>query len=377
MFVGKPNNGDISVTISAGNDYLVGNPYPSAIDAHEFLNDNPLTGGTLYFWEHWGGGSHNLQDYQGGYAQYNYSGGTGAASYGTNDPDVGTGGTPTKLPGQYIPVSQGFFVYGASSGTINFENDQRVYVKEGATSTFVRPGSGGSQPTNYYEDGRMKFRIGFNSYNEIHRQLLLTVDENASPDVDWGYDGEINEIQMDDMFWMINDDKYVIQGIDQVIDETIVPLGISVTDEGLNYITIDHLENVPDEVEIYAHDNVLNVYHDLKQSDYEVYLTPGDYFGRFALTFMDPNTAGIGDNEFDAFDVFYHTDSETILIQNPHLIDIYKLELYNILGQSIFYSETIETENYSEIKINNLVAGTYIIKLNSENGRVSKKVLVK
>ncbi|NND11461.1 MAG: LamG domain-containing protein, partial [Flavobacteriaceae bacterium] len=177
VFDGKPNNGDISLNINTGNDYLVGNPYPSAIDAHEFLNDNPLTGGTLYFWEHWGGGSHLLGEYQGGYAQYNYSGGTGAASYGTNDPDVGTGGTPVKLPGQYIPVSQGFFVYGASTGTINFENDQRVFVKEGGSSVFVRNGNTQSSRSGS-EDTRMKFRIGFNSFNEIHRQLLLTVDEN-------------------------------------------------------------------------------------------------------------------------------------------------------------------------------------------------------
>ncbi|MCA0154562.1 hypothetical protein LBV24_15150, partial [Winogradskyella sp. 2Y89] len=113
---GKPNNGDINLTITGGNDYLVGNPYASAIDADQFIRDNgpeleytdpgstpesdPLLSGTLYFWEHWGGGSHILAEYQGGYATYNFSGAVAAASMGTNDPDVGTGGTPTKLPGR-------------------------------------------------------------------------------------------------------------------------------------------------------------------------------------------------------------------------------------------------------------------------------------
>ncbi|GAL68491.1 hypothetical protein JCM19301_134 [Jejuia pallidilutea] len=57
---GKPNNGNINLNISAGNDYLVGNPYPSAIDAEQFILDNGATiagpgstTGTLYFWEHW------------------------------------------------------------------------------------------------------------------------------------------------------------------------------------------------------------------------------------------------------------------------------------------------------------------------------------
>ena len=62
----------------------------------------------------------------------------------------------------------------------------------------------------------MKFRIGFDSFNLIHRQLLLTVDEHASIEYDWGYDGKLNSKQMDDMFWMIEDEKYVIQGIDKI-----------------------------------------------------------------------------------------------------------------------------------------------------------------
>jgi len=376
VFIGKPNNGTITVPINAGNDYLVGNPYPSAIDAHEFLDDNPLTGGTLYFWEHWGGGSHSLHEYQGGYAIYNYSGGIGAASYGTNDPDVGTGGTPTKLPGQFIPVSQGFFVYSATTGTVNFENDQRVFVKEGVSSTFVRP-SGSSQPTNYYEDYRMKFRIGFNSTNEIHRQLLLTIDDNATANVDWGYDGEMNEEQIDDMYWILEGNKYVIQGLNQVNAETVVPLGIHVRDDGMNYITIDHLENIPDEVELYAYDNVLDIYHNLKISDYEVYLTSGEYLDRFAIMFTNPAALDVDDNDLDtSFEVFYNNDSNNIVIHNLTHIEVNKLEMFNILGQSIYFSNDLETENYTEIKVSNLSSGTYIINMDTAQGKLSKKVLV-
>ncbi|WP_334114126.1 LamG domain-containing protein, partial [Paucihalobacter sp.] len=117
VFTGKPNNGNINLTLAANSDYLVGNPYPSAIDADQFILDNgPVIGGTgalngsLYFWEHWGGGSHILSEYQGGYGTYNLSGGAPSASQGITHPDVGMGGTPRKTPGRYIPVSQGFFV---------------------------------------------------------------------------------------------------------------------------------------------------------------------------------------------------------------------------------------------------------------------------
>ncbi len=380
VFNGKPNNGDISLTIGANNDYLIGNPYPSAMDAHVFLGDNPGTSGTLYFWEHWGGGSHNLADYQGGYAQYNYSGGVASASQGTNDPDVATGGTPIKTPGQYIPVSQGFFVYSPGGGTIKFENDQRIFEKEGAASTSFRMSSNSdTQSNSYNEDGRMKFRIGFNSSNQIHRQLLLTVDDNATENVDWGYDGKLNEEQMDDMYWMIDEGKYIIQGRNAVTTETVTPLGIHVRDDGMNSITIDHLENVPNDVEIYAFDNVLNIYHDLRQSDYQVHLTSGEYLNRFALVFTSQNAA-LSNPDFElnnAFELLYNNDNESVIIHNPNLIEIDSLELFNILGQSIFHSNEVKAQNYTEIKVSNLSAGTYIINLNTVSGKISKKVLVK
>lgn len=377
VFVGKPNNGDITLTVNAGNDYLIGNPYPSAIDANEFLSDNPNLGGTLYFWEHWGGGSHVLAEYQGGYAIYNYSGGTGAASYGTSDPDVATGGTPTKLPGRYIPVSQGFFVYGASTGTITFENDQRLFMKEGASSTFFRTTNpANEQAINYQVDNRMKFRIGFNSINGIHRQLLLTIDDNASEGYDWGYDGPLNEEQIDDMYWLIESDKYVIQGTNTVDPGTILPLGVKVDDSGMNHITIDYLENVPDDVEIYLHDSELNVYHDLRVSDYDIYLASGEYLNRFTIEFTPPEALSVDDSQLNNLQVFYDNNSETIAIQNPNLLTIDTMELFNILGQSIFINKDIATQHYIEIPASKLTTGTYIINLKAEGRNVSKKVLV-
>jgi len=80
--------------------------------------------------------------------------------------------------------------------TINFNNGQRIFKKEGSSSEFLR-GANTSVSKNFTEpeiiDDRMKFRIGFKSINTISRQLLLTIDENTSPDIDWAYDGKLNE----------------------------------------------------------------------------------------------------------------------------------------------------------------------------------------
>ena len=391
VFSGKPNNGDINLTLSAGNDYLVGNPYPSALDAYEFINDNSSsTTGTLYFWEHWGGGNHNLADYQGGYHLLNLSGATTAATIGSNDPDVGTGGTPVKIPGNYIPVSQGFFVVASGSGgNINFNNGQRIFHKESSgNSTFVgmnNETTEGAGPINNndtnnsaIDDSRLKLRIGFNSVNTIRRQLLATVDPNATANIDWGYDGMNNESQMDDMYWLIENDKFVIQGIDAISTQTILPIGIHTDNDGNNSIVLDELENATENFDVYVHDKELNIYHNIKDSDYTIYLAAGEYLDRFEITFsnQDQDALSTNDEELNKIDVHYSNAIESIVLINPTMQSIKSIEMSNILGQTITDIKNITNESYKEIEVKNLSSGTYIIKLRTDNGTISKKVLV-
>jgi hypothetical protein len=49
-FIGVPNNGTISIPLLHGrSSYLLGNPYPSALDADTFIINNPLLKVTLFF----------------------------------------------------------------------------------------------------------------------------------------------------------------------------------------------------------------------------------------------------------------------------------------------------------------------------------------
>ena len=389
VFSGKPNNGNIHLTLAANNEYLVGNPYPSAIDAHIFISNNgphiqnddatnstPLISGTLYFWNHYSGGSHILREYKGGYATYNFSGGVAAASKLNEIESFGSNQLLAEKPGRFIPVGQGFFVVGENEGTINFNNSQRVFKKEGASSAFLRTSN------NYNEteviDDRMKFRIGFNSNNTIHRQLLLTIDENTTPNIDWAYDGKLNEIQIDDMFWMINDEEFIIQASNEAEVSTTYPLGIRTDSDGHNSITIDDLENVPNTINIYVYDIELDLYHDLRQSDYHFFLNAGEYLHRFEITFStNAELLGIDDNVNDSIAIFYSNDIKRIVLINPNQIEVKSIVLYNILGQSVSTYKDIINSGHSEYEVQNLSAGAYIIKLNTAKDSVlTKKVII-
>lgn len=395
VFIGKPNNGDINLTLAPNNEYLVGNPYPSAIDANIFIRDNgpeltdessqnpaPKISGTLYFWKHWGGGSHILQEYQGGYATYNYSGSVAAASMNNINIQFQLEDEASKKPGRYIPVGQGFFILGENGGTINFNNGQRVFKKEANTSSEFMRSINITAPQDTYEDDiideRMKFRIGFNSVNTIRRQLLLTIDENATPYVDWAYDGKLNESQIDDMFWVIDDKEYIIQASNDAAVSAKYPLGIKTDTDGTNTIGIDKLENVPPDFNIYIHDKGLDLYHDLRQGDYSIFLNEGEYLNRFEITFgTDADVLGIEDNEKNSIDVLYSNDIEKIVLINPNLIDVKSISIFNLLGQSVDTFSNITKSTHSEYNLTNLSAGAYIIKLITVNqSEVTKKIIV-
>ena len=65
------------------------------------------------------------------------------------------------------------------------------------------------------------------------------------------------------------------------------------------------------------------------------------------------------------------------ILMNSKLIDLNSAELFNILGQSVIRFDNIKNENYQELKTNKLTSGSYILKLMSNEGTISKKVLIK
>ncbi len=305
-FKGKPNNStdtdEITFTIDAGNQYLIGNPFPSALDANDFIMDNPHLDGTLQFWQHWGGGTHVLTGYQGGYATYTLAGGVPAVSH----PSVDQTGSGTITPGRYIPVGQGFFTGAISTGTIVINNSQRNFVRETSGSSFffftgnqinhAASSAANSDTENqvlddsYYDapDLRQKFRIGYDSPELFHRELLLTIDEATTMGYDRMYDGLNSGGPEDDMKWMIEDNQAVIQAIKKIEDGLELPLLLTTSTAGLNSISLSHIENEDLEIEIYVRDIVQNSYTNLKEDVFSIDLEAGEHSDRFYIVFRAP-----------------------------------------------------------------------------------------
>jgi hypothetical protein len=396
-FVGKPNNGTItSNTVGSNQLLLAGNPYPSALDANAFITDNinsiqttgPSINGTLYFWEHYASNNtHVLRAYQGGYAVRNLTGGIAPSSASVDF--ISKAGTPSRgIPNQFIPVGQGFFIAGKTGqvNTVTFKNSQRGFHKEDAATSNViyktaktskvswKSNENDPEPSDSYK----KIRLGFNSYNDFHRQILLGfMNEKATAAIDDGYDAYNFDSFPTDMYFLNNDNPLVIQGEGYFDINASYLLGVKTDAEGKATFNLDQAENFDSKQRFYIYDKLNDVYHNITSTPYEVNLQAGNVKDRFYLRFTDGKPIQNDEqiNQEDAIRIRY--SENTIIINNLTKDEITEIILYNILGQNIANSK-IKNKEQQEIQIplKKLAPGVYIAKVQTNTTTMSKKIII-
>ena len=406
VFKGLPNNGDITLDLdkSSGDvDRLIGNPYPSAINATDFILDNlsvadggnntngTVFNGALYFWDHFGEeNSHILKDYVGGYAVRNLTGGVAAIS---NDTRINaTLDAGTKIPGEFIPVNQGFFVSTAldgqnndngdpiltvDGGTIIFKNSQRAFVTEAVDtiSTFMRV-SKNATTNPKSKKGKPFIRLMYDSPMGLHRQIGIGLNNKATNGFDIGYDAFITDINNEDMYWDFAGGKFIIQGVNNFDKTQEFPLELIVKQAGEIKIKLDSFENIDSNMSLYIKDNTTGLTYQINDEAFKAYLEPGTYSNRFSLVFQASQARKLLTNKVsleDNFTVYYDSDTSELIIMLKAETSVSKVEIYNFNGKRIRSEKVTSIENILPIHINN---GIYIVKLQTENGLLTKKILI-
>lgn len=400
-FVGKPNNGTIaSNTVGDDQLLLTGNPYPSAIDADAFITDNigaiesfssPSIDGTLYFWEHYAtNNTHILRDYQGGYAVRNLTGGIAPASAGIDF--ISQLGTPSRgIPNRFIPVGQGFFVNGkiGSGGPIVFKNSQRGFHKEDdatfsnviyKTKRDAKQTWKSNENDTETADTRKRIRLGFNSSNDFHRQVLLGfMNEKATAGIDAGYDGLNIDDFPNDMYFLNGDNQLVIQGEGYFDTNASYPLGVKTDAEGKVKFMIDGLENFDINQNIFIYDSTDNSYHNIRNENYEVIIPAGENNDRFSLRFTDKTLSTVSEKIKEESIIITHFQKRNIIVIHNNSFDtsIKKANLYNINGQLVI-NWNLENEKNENIQlpIKKISSGMYILKIYTSIGELSKKIII-
>ena len=396
-FIGIPHNGTIVRNeISRGNNLtditqgggldtiemeddnwnLVGNPYPSILDADAFLALNTNLDGYVKLWRHGtkiqqGAGSPFYGDYSynynlSDYLTYNLSGGTQSGFEG----GIGSG--------------QGFFVQLLDSQstafvptTVTFNNSMRLKSGTiGNNSQFFRTSSNTDDSSNLIEE---KHRIWLDLVHPSGgaNSTLVAYIEGATMARDRMFDAPSKATNGLEVYSILNEENLTIQGRALPFnDNDQVPLGISVPDSGIFTLAIQELDGLFKDTsqEIYINDLETGISHNLKETPYSFTINqPGIYNNRFIITYTS-TALGIDDTISQDIRIiapnneFIKVSSGTTLIEG--------IKVYDLLGRVLVNKQRINT---SEFTIHNVpkVSGTYIVKVTFENGseRTQKVVL--
>ncbi|WP_225035757.1 BspA family leucine-rich repeat surface protein [Winogradskyella sp. SM1960] len=384
-FSGQPNNGTITHAISADNETLLSNPYPSAIDANAFISDNEtaLLDGKIIFWEQAPNNpSHNLAAYRGRYSYLNNTGGLASASAPI---EIFDAGNALKIPGRYVPVGQGFFVQAdADGGTLVFNNAQRVFKKEGSQSTFLRP-SNNYQDTVSIPNGEesviRRLRLNFTTPEGAVRHLLLgfTSDNTATDDVDYGYDALNADYFPSDLSFLIEGERYVIQGVGEFDDTKEYPLDMVIAENGNVEIGLTELENFDEAIDVYIFDAVEGTYTRFNEVNFQINIDAGTYSDRFYLVFQEDAVLSTIEEEFKDITVRYLHDTDEIFVKTPPSVEVKQLYLINVAGQTVasWNATNLPMSNEIKIPVKHISEGTYILKAETNSSVFNKKIIIK
>lgn len=415
---GKPNNGTISNFISADNFTLIGNPYPSAIDALLFIHDPdntnlnngeaplPSTTGALYFWEQENIPSHRLTSYIGGYAAYTISN-TGVESFVpaifTAFDNLGNpiplppqpgGNTGSKISKRYIPIGQGFMVEGASSATsgtsVYVKNEHRAYEKiSDGESFFFRSTSSSSSKNgitnpSYNEYGlnivpkdHKRFRLNVTFNDDYTRQLMHNFHNTATVGFDYGLEAKLASGDYSDASWTFNDEDYSIQA-SAYVNDLVIPIVVKTDVQQPLRFSIFDVQNFEDSQPIYLHDIKTDVFVDLTQQDYELNIDAGNFPTRFEIVFEMNTSLNLKPNLQEDFEVFVNRKNSNLVVLNPNLMAVETFSVFDTSGKLVLSNTIRDVSPRYSFPSENLSDGVYLVEINI-NGQSSftKKLIIK
>ncbi|WP_264520913.1 beta strand repeat-containing protein [Flavobacterium sp. N1994] len=370
-FTGVPNNGVITTPIvkSTGTYNLIGNPYPSAIDADLFITANTaVTNGTLYLWTHNTAITNNVYTAN-DYAKYNYTGGVGTL------PAPSGGSRPMGK----IAAGQGFFIEAKTSlanGTYSatFNNAMRL---AGNNTQFFKNGTA-STTTNSISEGLERHRVWLSLRSALgaYNQMLVGYVEGATNDYDSLFDGKTFAVGNSvSMYTMNGADNLAIQGKSLPFSATdSIPIGYTTTINGELSIHLDDFDGVFTSQNIYLLDKTTNTVNNLKTGPYTFVTTSGTFNNRFELQFT-AQALGITTPTITDKDIKIISENQGLEVISPALA-ITKVEVFDILGKVVLTKNNLNTNVFQTNSLN-VAPQILLVKVTLDDHYVfTKKTLI-
>ncbi len=347
-FTGTVNNGDIQVDIEKndGPFNLLGNPYPSAINALDFVteNESALADGTLYLWN-------QVNANQGNSNQTTHDQNSQA-----NFIAVNSAGTSVKydrsvtLSSTDIASCQGFGVAAKENGTITFSNSQR----NAANSNFKS-----SANDELLNPERYWFTVDYNGFEE---GMMVAFADNVTNDREFLFDAPalISNSSLS-IASKSKDNYYAINSLEKR-DVQKLPIYLCVpykesTNSNFVNIKLGALENIRPGLKVYFHDTKYNKSIEMKVSvPISLYIDESKLWdGRYELHFVDQRTSISYESSVN-LEMVYVYDNK---LYNRGIDYDASVDILDLSGKIIKVVELTSDENYIEL---NLQSGIYILQ---------------
>ena len=380
VFSGIPRNGNITTPVLRGtktfsypspggiatadddNWNLIGNPYPSAIDALSFLSANPILDGNVRLWTH---SQLPSTAYPSPFYQFftsNYTS-TDYITYNI------LGSNPPGFLGK-IAAGQAFLVLlnhiENTPNVVVFNNNMRS--SSYSNSQFYRNGSNQNQTTIAPDKHRIWLNIIDSNFN--NSTALVGYSAGATLGADKNYDAFNANSKSMSIYSMIDSEGYCIQGRPLPFSQNdTVPIGINTTSIGVYSININTVDGLfeSNSQAIYLEDTFLGIIHDLRQSPYSFASESGKFPTRFVLRFINPTSNTNLNNSLYVF----AADNITVVSNNKNIKSV---TIFNVLGQRLGEFQNINSLTF---EITNLQKNNQALFLSVETEfeTVVKKII--
>ncbi len=345
-FTGTLNNGTITQAFTPNTYNAVGNPYPSAIDADQFIKDNNLSG-PLYFYRKTNAATTSA------YATYTLAGGTATGNSGI--PNAGPG--EKLIPDGVIVSGQGFITK-ASGTSLTFTNAMRTTGNDGV---FLRNTS-----------QRNRIWVNLSGDAGFLSQALVAYMPDATTAVDAQLDGAYINDSETALTTLIEGNEFAVQARAPFESTDIVTVGFKAATAGTYTISIDHTDGLfADGQEIFLKDKLTGSLHSLVNGSYSFSTEAGVFNDRFEIVYQEA-VLGLTDLSL-ANDLVVYTNGQGIMVKSGQ--KMVSATVYDLSGKIIAIRSSI---GQTELKLAHAAKNTVlIVKIVLENNAVVvKKIMV-
>ena len=333
-FVGELNDGPYSIAVTnvgpAGAYFtsgwnLIGNPYPSAIDADQLVYTNVDNG--VAYWDQ------TLNGGVGDYAYYNI---------------IGVGGT------NEIPAMQGFFVKANGAGSVAVGNAARIHSNVGF----------------YKSDPANTLRLVVQT-NELRSEAVVRFVEGAGINYDGQYD--FMKLFVDDVPQLYsitsNNEFLAINALPEIDEDTPVNVGLKPGVNATMSLTANGVETFESSLPIWLYDHVAGVHWNLRENPvYNFVANTGDDENRFSIHFK--NLTGVPGIDQQSVSIYVYNKQIFVDAGAGNKGEIVVL---NVLGQEVYRTTLNENLNVISVPVSN---SNVVVKVISDQGISSRKVFV-